>query len=97
MGSSMALHDRSYYLAQALASAKSAASMGADDVDFISNVQERMDVAMVQMEVARAVEGHADMTREEKDQEGRRLSTELLGLDAVSGTGFNVSYWADKA
>lgn len=83
-GSPMSLNDRVYYLAQALTSAKSAASLGAEDVEFTSGLQERIDVAQVQMEVARAVEAHPDMGDEEKGQVLAQLNSDLLGLDEVS-------------
>lgn len=82
--SPMTLADRTYYLAQSLTSAKSAASLGADDVEFTSSVQERLDVSQVQTEVARAVEGHVDISREEKNDLLGRLNANLLGLDEVS-------------
>ena len=80
----MSLTDRVYYLAQSLASAKSAASLGADDVEFISSVQERLDVAQVQQEVGRGIEGHPVMTQVEKDEVSAKLNTNLLRLDEVS-------------
>ncbi|ORX34408.1 Non-repetitive/WGA-negative nucleoporin C-terminal-domain-containing protein [Kockovaella imperatae] len=81
--SPMTLTDRVYYLAQSLTSAKSAASVGADDVEFISSVQERLEVAQVQQEVGRGIEGHPDMTRVEKDEVLAKLNTNLLGLDEL--------------
>ena len=81
--SPMTLNDRAYYLAQALTSAKSAASLGAEDVEFTTGLQERIDVAQVQMEVARAVEAHPDLGRDEKQQVLAQLNTDLLGLDEV--------------
>ncbi len=83
----MTLNDRVYYLAQALTSAKSAASLGAENVEFTSGLQERMDVAQVQMEVVRAVESHPDMGGEEKGLLLANLNSDLLGLDEV-GLGF---------
>jgi hypothetical protein len=80
----MTLSERSYYLAQALAAAKSAGSYGADDVEFTNAIQERMDVAQVQAEVVRGIEGHSEMTYEEKEQELVKLNGDLLGLDEVS-------------
>ena len=82
--SSMTLNERAYYLAEALTSAKSAASLGAEDVEFTSGLQERIEVAQVQIEIARAVEGHPDMGIIEKEQVLARLNSDLLGLDAVS-------------
>ncbi|KAK8846777.1 hypothetical protein IAR55_005865 [Kwoniella newhampshirensis] len=81
--SPMALHDRLYYLAQALTSAKSAASLGSEDVDFISRLQERIDVAQVQMEVARAVELHPEMSADEKNDVLAGINTNLLQLDEL--------------
>jgi hypothetical protein len=78
------LNDRAYYLAQSLTSAKSAASIGSDDVEFASGLQERIDVAQVQLEVARAIEVHNEMSREEKSEALGRLDRELIGLDEVS-------------
>ena len=80
----MTLNDRAYYLAQALTSAKSAASLGAEDVEFASGLQERIDVVQVQMEVARAVESHSEMEGQEKEHVLSQLNGDLLGLDAVS-------------
>lgn len=88
----MTLNDRVYYLAQSLASAKSAANLGAEDVDFTSNLQERLDVANVQMEVARAVEVHQDMSPEDKATALGQLNQELLGLDEVSAAGLGSTY-----
>lgn len=82
--SALPLNDRAYYLAQSLTSAKSASSVGSDDVEFVSSLQERIDVAQVQMEVARAIESHSDLTREEKAEALGRLDRELIGLDEVS-------------
>ncbi|WVF70035.1 hypothetical protein IAT40_004822 [Kwoniella sp. CBS 6097] len=81
--SPMVLHDRLYYLAQALTSAKSAASLGSEDVEFTSRLQEQIDVAQVQMEVCRAVEVHPEMTGEEKNDVLARLNTDLLQLDEL--------------
>lgn len=80
----MPLHDRLYYLAQALTSAKSAASLGSEDVEFTSRLQEQIDVAQVQMEVAHAVEVHPEMTGEEKVEILASLNVGLLQLDEVS-------------
>lgn len=80
----MPLHDRLYYLAQALTSAKSAASLGSEDVEFTSRLQEQIDVAQVQMEVARAVEVHPEITGEEKQGVLAGLNDGLLQLDEVS-------------
>lgn len=80
----MPLHDRLYYLAQALTSAKSAASLGSEDVEFTSRLQEQIDVAQVQMEVAHAVEVHPEMTGEEKVEILASLNDGLLQLDEVS-------------
>ncbi|WVQ84070.1 hypothetical protein IAT38_006215 [Cryptococcus sp. DSM 104549] len=79
--SPLTLHERLYYLAQALTSAKSAASLGSDDVDFTSRLQEQIDVAQVQMEVLIAVENHPEMTYEEKTHQIAGLNGELLQLD----------------
>jgi hypothetical protein len=78
------LHERTYYLAQALTNAKSAASVGVDDVEFTTALQERIDVAQVQMEVERAIELHGEMTDEEKSYHIGMLQGDLLGLDTVS-------------
>jgi nuclear pore complex protein Nup155 len=83
----MTLNDRVYYLAQSLTSAKSAANIGAEDVDFTSNLQERMDVASVQMEVAKGIEVHVELTAEEKGAAMGKLNEELMGLDEVSCAG----------
>lgn len=80
----MPLHDRLYYFAQALTSAKSAASLGSEDVEFTSRLQEQIDVAQVQMEVAHAVEVHPEMTGEEKVEVLASLNDGLLQLDEVS-------------
>ncbi|KLT44819.1 nucleoporin-domain-containing protein [Cutaneotrichosporon oleaginosum] len=79
--SDMSLQDRVYYLAQALTNAKSAASLGAEDVEFTTGLQERLDVAHVQLEVVRAVEGHPDMTPSEKADYLVSLNADLLSLD----------------
>jgi nuclear pore complex protein Nup155 len=76
-----------YYLAQALTSAKSAASLGSEDVEFTSSLQERIDVAQVQSEVGRAIAGHKEMTAEEKNDSLKQLDSRLLGLDEVSWRG----------
>lgn len=80
----MSLNDRMYYLAQALTSAKSAASLGSEDVEFTSNLQERIDVAQVQSEVGRAIASHKEMVPEEKHEALNQLDSKLLGLDDVS-------------
>lgn len=80
----MPLNDRMYYLAQALTSAKSAASLGSEDVEFTSSLQERIDVAQVQTEVGRAIAGHKEMSAEEKNESLLQLDSRLLGLDEVS-------------
>jgi hypothetical protein len=80
----MTLNDRMYYLAQSLASAKSAASVGAEDVEFTSSLQERIDVASVQMEVERAIENHESMSGEEKKEAMGQIDNDLIGLDEVS-------------
>lgn len=86
----MPLNDRAYYLAQSLTAAKSAASVGDDDVEFASGLQERIDVAHVQMEVARAVRLQTDIPEDEKDKVLDRLDNEVLGLDEVSSDlGYN--------
>ncbi|KAK4686014.1 hypothetical protein P7C73_g4121, partial [Tremellales sp. Uapishka_1] len=79
--SSMNLHDRVYYLAQALTNAKSAAGLGSEDVEFTNGLQERIDVAQVQMEIARAIENHLEMTDQEKSEQLGSLDGRLLGLD----------------
>ncbi|WWC87143.1 uncharacterized protein L201_002029 [Kwoniella dendrophila CBS 6074] len=81
--SPMVLHDRLYYLAQALTSAKSAASIGSEDVEFTSRLQEQIDVAQVQSEVARGVETHPDMSADEKNGVLSKLNTDLLQLDEL--------------
>lgn len=80
----MSLNDRMYYLAQALTSAKSAASLGVEDVDFTSSLQERIDVAQVQSEVGRAIASHKEMGSDEKNDALLQLDSRLLGLDDVS-------------
>ncbi|KAL7424377.1 hypothetical protein Q5752_000059 [Cryptotrichosporon argae] len=60
------LHERTYYLAQALTNAKSASSLDADDVEFTTGLQERVEVGLVQVEVARAVEAHRELSSDEK-------------------------------
>jgi len=77
----MSLSERVYYLAQALTNAKSAASVGSEDVEFTTGLQERIDVAQVQLEIVRAVEGHPDMSESEKVEPLEQLNSELLGLD----------------
>jgi nuclear pore complex protein Nup155 len=79
--SDMSLQERVYYLAQALTNAKSAASLGAEDVEFTTGLQERIDVAHVQLEVVRAVEGHADMGPGEKADTLASLNEDLMSLD----------------
>lgn len=79
----MPLADRGYYLAQALTSAKSASSLGADDVELVNNLQERMEVASVQMEVMRGIEVHSEMSRQEKEEMLHRLNSGLVNLDDV--------------
>lgn len=77
----MGLNERVYYLAQAVTNAKSAASLGSEDVEFTTGLQERIDVAQVQLEVVRAVESHTDMSPAEKIAPLDALNAELLGLD----------------
>lgn len=77
----MSLEERVYYLAQALTNAKSAVSLGSDDVEFATGLQERIDVAQVQLEIVRSVEGHPEMTAAEKAEPLLQLNAELLGLD----------------
>lgn len=79
----MPLNDRMYYLAQALTSAKSAASLGVEDVEFTSSLQERIDVAQVQSEVGRGIASHKEMTPTEKNDSLLQLDSRLLGLDDV--------------
>ncbi|TYJ54289.1 hypothetical protein B9479_005048 [Cryptococcus floricola] len=79
----MTLHDRLYYLAQALTSAKSAASLGYEDVEFTSRLQEQIDVAQVQTEVLRSVETHPEMSSEEKHDVLAVLNEGLLQLDEL--------------
>lgn len=81
--STVDLQQRSYYLAQALASAKSAGNLDADDVDFVNTIQESMDVSNVQLEVARAIETHVDLSQDEKADILGKLNSSLLGLDEV--------------
>lgn len=81
--SDLVLQERTYYLAQALTSAKSAALIGSEDVDFISGLQERLEVAAVQNEVGRGLEV-AEMPEDEKRRELKRLNGSLLGLNEVS-------------
>lgn len=79
--SDMTLQERVYYLAQALTNAKSAASLGSEDVEFTTGLQERIDVAHVQLEVVRAVEGHPEMSPSEKASPLAELNADLLSLD----------------
>ncbi|WOO79208.1 putative nucleoporin [Vanrija pseudolonga] len=79
--SDLGLQERVYYLAQALANAKSAMSIGSEDVEFTTALQERIDVAQVQLEVVGAVEGHLDMDRGEKNSVLEHLNSELMTLD----------------
>lgn len=79
--SDMTLQERVYYLAQALTNAKSAASLGSEDVEFTTGLQERIDVAHVQLEVVRAVDGHPDMSPAEKAGQLAALNADLLSLD----------------
>lgn len=79
--SDMTLQERVYYLAQALTNAKSAASLGSEDVEFTTGLQERIDVAHVQLEVVRAVEGHPEMSPAEKAGPLEALNADLLSLD----------------
>jgi nuclear pore complex protein Nup155 len=85
--SDMSLHERTYYLAQALASAKSAASLGLDqdgaDVEFTNGLIERCEVAQVQVEVLRGIQ-NSDIDPKEKAAAIERLNSDLLGLDEVS-------------
>ena len=80
----MSLDVRTTYLAHALASAKSAAFLGADDVEFVSHLQERLDVALVQQEVQRGIENHPDIPPGEKNELLIKLQSNVLGLDEVS-------------
>jgi nuclear pore complex protein Nup155 len=82
--SQLELEQRSFYLAQALTSARSAERITAEDVDFVNTVQERMDVSQVQLEVVRAIREHVNMTEEEKAEVLANLVTRLVPLDSVS-------------
>ena len=78
------LQQRSYYLAQALTSAKSAGDLHADDVDFVTGLQEQLDVCYVQLQVAHAIEVHADIEPEIKYPALGELNKQILTLDRVS-------------
>jgi nuclear pore complex protein Nup155 len=77
----ISLSERVYYLAQALTNTKSAASVGAEDVEFMTTLQERIDIAQVQLEIVRAVEAHPDMSDADKAEPLQQLEAELLTLD----------------
>lgn len=77
----MTLEERVYYLAQALTNAKSGASLGSEDVEFTTGLQERIDVAQVQLVVVHAVQGHPDMSPAEKIEPLEQLNAQLLTLD----------------
>jgi glutamine synthetase type III len=79
--SGITLSDRTYYLAQSLASAKSAVSVGADDVEFVQRIQDSMDVAVIQGEVLHAVRRVDGL--DEKEKIHRELDGVLLDLDQV--------------
>lgn len=53
-------------------------------MEFTSRLQEQIDVAQVQMEVAHAVEVHPEMAGEEKVEVLASLNDGLLQLDEVS-------------
>jgi hypothetical protein len=82
--SGLLLAERTYYLAQSLASAKSASSVGADDVEFIQRIQDGMDVALIQGEVLTSVRTLDGLGGDEKDGFVKRLDGVLLDLDQVS-------------
>lgn len=77
----MTLEERVYYLAQALTNAKSGVSVGSEDVEFTTGLQEHMDVAQVQLEVVHAVQSHPEMSPVEKVEPLEQLNGELLTLD----------------
>ena len=80
-GSDIKLEDRVYYLAQALTNAQSAACVGTEDVEFLTSLQERVDVAQVQLEVVRAIVAHTGMDDAEKVAPLEALNSALLTLD----------------
>lgn len=81
----MSLNERTFYLAQALAAAKSASThTGESDIEFTSGLVERCEVAQVQMEVLRTLEREVGVSEEEKKGVVWRLNRELLELDEVS-------------
>lgn len=80
---SLSLEERVYYLAQALTNAQSAACVGSEDVEFLTALQERVDVAQVQLEVVRSIEAHRGMTEAEKQGPLDALDAGLLTLDEL--------------
>ena len=77
------LQQRSYYLAQALTAAKSAGDLHADDVDFVTGLQEQLDVCYVQLQVAHAIEVHGDIDPETRHAALGELNKQILTLDRV--------------
>jgi hypothetical protein len=81
----MTLDERSFYLAQALASASSATNLGAEDVQFKSQLHDLVEVVQVQHEVLRAIATHGDLTEEDKGRAMGALNGSMLDLEEVSG------------
>nr|ODO01102.1 hypothetical protein L204_01827 [Cryptococcus depauperatus CBS 7855] len=81
--SPMALHDRLYYLAQALTCAQSASSLGSDNLDYTPRLQEQMDVAQLQMEIIHAIEARSEISTKDKSEILETLDNWLLPLDEL--------------
>lgn len=95
MSSSMSLDDRSFYLAQALASASSATNLSAEDVQFKSQIQDLVEVVQVQHEILRAIETHNDLSVDEQNAAARELNSRMLDLEEVSWCAQNGLYVKD--
>jgi len=83
--SEIPLNDRIYYLSQALVNAKSSSqSSERSNVEFVTDLEEKTEVAQVQVEVARAVREVRNLSEEQKKQLQGRLEAGLLTINEVS-------------
>ena len=86
--SEIPLNDRIYYLSQALVNAKSSSqSSERSNVEFVTDLEEKTEVAQVQVEVARAVREVRNLSEEQKKQLQGRLEAGLLTITEVSFAG----------
>ena len=80
----LALTKRVEYLSLAVGNAKSQApSTRGDAVQFLTDVEEKLEVAQVQIEIFRAIE-ESDLSAEEKDQWLEKAEDRLFTISEVS-------------